>query len=73
MLQMEGGGTSRAEALLEERRRVLRTALKGEYIRCVNIVIQGVFLLVPPIKCPSNVVEKVLIIKIYLLADTWRF
>jgi hypothetical protein len=28
-----GGGTSRAEALLEERRRVLRTALKGEYIR----------------------------------------
>ena len=32
-----GGGTSRAEALLEERRRVLRTALKGEYIRCVII------------------------------------
>ena len=55
MLQMEGGGTSRAEALLEERRRVLRTALKGEYIRCVNIVIQGVFFTGPahkmPIKC----------------------
>ena len=34
LLQMSvGGGTSRAEALLEERRRVLRTALKGEYIR----------------------------------------
>ena len=32
-----GGGTSRADALLEERRRVLRTALKGEYIRCVFI------------------------------------
>ena len=28
-----GGGTSRADALLEERRRLLRTALKGEYIR----------------------------------------
>ena len=32
-----GGGTSRADTLLEERRRVLRTALKGEYIRCVFI------------------------------------
>jgi len=33
-LQMSvGGGTSRADALLEERRRLLRTALKGEYIR----------------------------------------
>ena len=28
-----GGGTPRAEALLEEKRRVLRNALKGEYIR----------------------------------------
>ena len=34
LLQMSvGGGTSRADALLEERRRLLRTALKGEYIR----------------------------------------
>ena len=28
-----GGGTPRAEALLEERRRVIRNALKGEFIR----------------------------------------
>ena len=28
-----GGGTPRAEALLEEKRRVLRNALKGEYIK----------------------------------------
>ena len=28
-----GGGTPRAEALLEERRRVLRNALKGEFLR----------------------------------------
>jgi len=28
-----GGGTPRAEALLEERRRLLRNALKGEFIR----------------------------------------
>ena len=28
-----GGGTPRAEALLEERRRVLRNALKSEFIR----------------------------------------
>merc|ERR1712059_73787 len=29
----QGGGTPRAEAILEERRRVLRNALKGEFIR----------------------------------------
>ena len=28
-----GGGTPRAEALLEERRRVLRNALKSEFLR----------------------------------------
>lgn len=28
-----GGGTPRAEALLEEKRRVIRNALKGEFIR----------------------------------------
>ena len=28
-----GGGTPRAEALLEERRRVIRNALKSEFIR----------------------------------------
>ena len=28
-----GGGTPRAEALLEERRRLLRNALKGEFLR----------------------------------------
>ena len=28
-----GGGTPRAEALLEERRRMLRNALKGEFLR----------------------------------------
>lgn len=28
-----GGGTPRAEALLEERRRVIRNALKSEFLR----------------------------------------
>lgn len=33
MSQNVGGGTPRAEAMLEERRRVLRNALKSEFLR----------------------------------------